>query len=207
MGMLRTIIIAGSAPLQWPREGLRRLQIDAPLPDLIANTLPRPLPGAAQSAWFDDAPSLLRAHDAAHLDAFIAAGPYRLVVREHVLFAGTTTTTPNGGVKLMSFFRRKSGMDVAAFEDYWRHRHGPIVARTPHLRRYVQSHLVPDHRRTATPPFCDGLTELWFDSLADFTAGWASPAMQQEQFTDSAAFIGEGDMHSVTTIVQAQGEA
>jgi uncharacterized protein (TIGR02118 family) len=205
--MLRTIIIAGTPPLQWPHEGLRRLQIDVPLPDAIANTLPRPLPGTAQSAWFDDAPSLLRGHDTARLDAFIAAGSHRLVVREHVLFAGTTASTPNGGVKLMSFFCRKPGMDVAAFEDYWRHRHGPIVARTPHLRRYVQSHLVPEHRRAATPPFCDGLTELWFDSLADFTDGWASPAMQQEQFTDSAAFIGEGVMHSVTMIKNAWGDA
>jgi uncharacterized protein (TIGR02118 family) len=46
------------------------------------------------------------------------------------------------------FITRKPGIDEAEFHRYWREVHGPIAARIPQLRRYVQSHRVPAPRAT-----------------------------------------------------------
>jgi uncharacterized protein (TIGR02118 family) len=54
---------------------------------------------------------------------------------------------------------------------YWRDVHGPIAAKTPGLRKYVQDHA------TAAPEGdlrFGGIAELWFDSREEFQSAMAS---------------------------------
>jgi len=43
-------------------------------------------------------------------------------------------------VKVITFIKRKAGMPVEEFQDYWRSRHPAVVTRLPGVHRYVQSH-------------------------------------------------------------------
>jgi uncharacterized protein (TIGR02118 family) len=78
-------------------------------------------------------------------------------------------------IKLMYCITRKEGMNVEDFQRYWRDTHGPIAARIPGLRRYVQCHTLPDtYDSTSVPPY-DGAAELWWDDLESMRAAFSSP--------------------------------
>ncbi len=83
-------------------------------------------------------------------------------------------------LKLVSVIRRKPGMDVDAFQTYWRATHGPIVCRLPGLRRYIQS---PTLRSgyARRQPAADGIAELWFDDSAALRALQGSPQLAAVQ--------------------------
>jgi len=78
--------------------------------------------------------------------------------------------------KIVYCVRRKPGMSVAEFQDYWLHTHGPLVrqhAAALNIRRYIQTHTVHQglteamvKSRNGPEPF-DGIAELWYDSEAD----------------------------------------
>jgi len=74
--------------------------------------------------------------------------------------------------KVIYVLHRRADMDPGEFRRYWRDVHGPIAARMPGLRRYVQDYPLPDSSRI--PP-CDGIAELWFDSPEEMQAAFASP--------------------------------
>ncbi len=104
-------------------------------------------------------------------------------------------------IKLVYVITRRADLSAEAFYDYWLNRHGPLVgaqAKALRLRKYVQSHLL-DHPsnegmravRGMLPPV-DGITEVWWDSLEDLQAAYATPegaASGAILAQDEAAFI------------------
>jgi len=68
---------------------------------------------------------------------------------------------------------RKPDMSVADFQAYWHDVHGPIAARMPGLKGYLQMHAQPDARGDAPP--CDGIAQLTFDGADEMKAAFASP--------------------------------
>ena len=72
----------------------------------------------------------------------------------------------------MGLLTRKEGMSVADFQRYWRDIHGPlVVAELTGMRRYVQSHALPETYARPTPPAWDGIAKAWFDSLEAYPPG------------------------------------
>lgn len=71
------------------------------------------------------------------------------------------------------------------FRRYWRDAHGPIAAKLPGLRKYLQNHALPGPDGT-DPPF-DGLTEVWFDDTESFLQAVESPE-GTAAFEDAANF-------------------
>lgn len=75
---------------------------------------------------------------------------------------------------------RRPDLTPDAFDTHWRERHGPLAARLPGLRRYVQNRVVDasqlaiDHARGDWS--IDGFSQLWFDDLAAMHAAAKSPA-------------------------------
>jgi uncharacterized protein (TIGR02118 family) len=67
-------------------------------------------------------------------------------------------------------------MDRADFRRHWREAHGPLLMKIPTMRRYAQSHVVPDPSQPE--PACDGVAEMWFDSVTAFQEALASPEGQ-----------------------------
>ena len=91
-------------------------------------------------------------------------------------------------VKALSFFKRKPGMSVEAFQAYWRTRHPEVVVKLPGIRRYVQSHTLRSGYRKGEPVH-DGIAEIWFDDTRAMralagTAAYAAVEADEAQFID-----------------------
>ena len=78
--------------------------------------------------------------------------------------------------KVLITVHKRADMGTEEFRRYWRETNGPIVAKVPGLRRYIQDHVLPDPSGV-NPPY-DGIAELWFDSPEAFQAGLGSPEGQ-----------------------------
>ncbi|MBI3303844.1 MAG: EthD domain-containing protein [Deltaproteobacteria bacterium] len=185
------------APLALRITSLRRYVQSHRLPQQIPNFTAAPYEGVAE-VWFDNLETTMRMRDSPeYLEGafkdepnFIdVPGLTRLVTRENVVVAGPTFAKDTPTVKGLFLVKRKRGMSVAEFQDYWRTRHAPLVPRTPHLLRYVQCHVLPEMYEADTPPAYDGVAELWWPDLAKFQESWASPELQVEQFNDTRNFV------------------
>jgi hypothetical protein len=90
------------------------------------------------------------------------------------------------GIKLFAFSRRRQGVTLEEFQQYWEGVHARQIADEPslrrHVRRYELNHRLPeDYDRDRFRPEgagagWDGAAVLWFDSPADFEAMQAEPA-------------------------------
>src|SRR5215467_3620989 len=101
-------------------------------------------------------------------------------------------------VKALSFFKRKQGMTVEAFQAYWRASHPEVVVKLPGLRRYAQSHTLPSGYRKGEPIY-DGIAEVWFDDTAAMRALAGTPIYQAVR-ADEAKFIDHATMGLIVTV-------
>lgn len=79
----------------------------------------------------------------------------------------------------MGLLQRRPDLSPEDFGRHWRDVHGPLAARLPGLLRYHQNHLCAPIALAGIPrgdwPL-DGISELWFDPVADMRALAATPA-------------------------------
>lgn len=101
-------------------------------------------------------------------------------------------------VKLVYCITRKPEMSIEEFQRHWREVHGPIAARIPGLRRYVQSHVLPETYGGHRPVAYDGVAELWFDSLAAWEEARRSPEVRAA-IEDERNFIDHSRVFSILT--------
>ena len=103
-------------------------------------------------------------------------------------------------VKLIYCITRKPGLSIDEFQRYWRETHGPIAARLPGLRRYVQCHVLPElyDRPSAEGPAYDGAAELWFDDLDALREAMRSPEVQAAR-EDERNFIDHSKVFAIVT--------
>jgi uncharacterized protein (TIGR02118 family) len=102
-------------------------------------------------------------------------------------------------VKLIYCISKKTALSVEEFQHYWRETHGPIAARIPGLRRYVQCHTAPATYGGRTAPGFDGAAELWFDDLEAMRAAMGTPEVQAA-LEDEKNFIDHSRVASFVTI-------
>ncbi|MGH7864387.1 MAG: EthD family reductase, partial [Candidatus Binataceae bacterium] len=91
-------------------------------------------------------------------------------------------------VKAIYFIKRKPGMELGAFREYWLNQHAAVVRTVPALRRYVQSHTLDSGYRRGEPIY-DGVAELWYDDTATMRRIAATPqsraaAADDQKFLD-----------------------
>ena len=102
-------------------------------------------------------------------------------------------------IKITFCLARLPNLSREQFQSYWREIHAPLVAARAELlriRRYVQSHTLPDQAFAALaasragPPAYDGVAELWWDRIEDLASD--DPAARQaglELLEDERRFI------------------
>jgi len=100
-------------------------------------------------------------------------------------------------VKVLTFIKRKPGMLVDEFQTYWRTRHPDVVTRLPGIRRYVQSHALPESYAKREPAY-DGIAEVWADDTDALRAMTRSP-VHPELLADEARFIDRAKMGIIVT--------
>lgn len=153
--------------------------------------------------WFDDVQAM---RDLADSKAYAAVAADEanfidpesrvfLLTEEHVIKDGPI---PEDGVKNIEFIHRKPGMEVEAFQRYWREVHGPIAAEIPVLRRYVQSHVRLGGYRDGRRPVYDGLPITWFDSTADMRVSATTEAFKTTM-ADEPNFLAEEEIPIIIT--------
>jgi uncharacterized protein (TIGR02118 family) len=72
--------------------------------------------------------------------------------------------------KAMILLTRRDDMTHAEFAGWWLREHHPLASTLPRLRRMVFNVVDAGGEEVAV----DGISELWFDSQADFEAAYAS---------------------------------
>src|SRR5438046_7405192 len=100
-------------------------------------------------------------------------------------------------VKVLTFIKRKSGMPVDEFQTYWRTEHPKVVTRLPGIRRYVQSHVLPESYAKREPVY-DRIAEVWADDTDAFRAMTKS-AVHPDLIADEAQFIDRAQMGVIVT--------
>lgn len=94
--------------------------------------------------------------------------------------------------KAMILLKRRDGLSLEAFAHWWLHTHAPLAADLPKVRG-VHFNLVDGDGSGAF----DGVSELWFDSRADFDAAYTS-AHGQAVAADSIANVSRRERVFVT---------
>ncbi len=96
-------------------------------------------------------------------------------------------------IKLTFCLKRKPGLSLEEFQDYWRNNHAPLVAGFKDvlgIRRYVQCHGRPSDADAPlrasrasslenAPAIYDGVAELWFDSFEALAANSENEAARE----------------------------
>src|SRR5258708_3836753 len=87
--------------------------------------------------------------------------------------------------------RRRDDLDLATFQKHWLDPHGPLTAKLPRCRRYVQNHIldVPGTNALARALRIDGIPQLAFDTPEDRLAAHGSPELKACD-QDSQRFVG-----------------
>jgi uncharacterized protein (TIGR02118 family) len=101
-----------------------------------------------------------------------------VVATERIVLDGETKPEM---VKLLAIASRHPGLSHEEFFDHWFNVHGPLGAKVPGLRRYVQNHgIVEAHAvlRGLREVTHDGWSELWFDDLDSLRRAMATPEWQ-----------------------------
>jgi hypothetical protein len=86
-------------------------------------------------------------------------------------------------IKLVYIVKKRADISEKDFHEYWLKTHGPLVrgfAKSMRAKKYVQSHTVFEdagkqirNTRPGMKETYDGITEVWWDTLEDFSSGGA----------------------------------
>jgi uncharacterized protein (TIGR02118 family) len=174
--------------------GLRRYVQNHVLPTAYARG--EPLFDGVAEAWFDDVDAMRRLAPSAEYRAVRADEPsfldvpaMRVLLTDEV--AIVDGAAPAGSLLLIAFLTRRPGISPEAFQRHWRETHGPLVARVPGVRRYVQSHArLGGYSAGRTPPF-DGVPFAWFDDSAALRSADAGPDFARVR-ADEPSFLTAG---------------
>jgi uncharacterized protein (TIGR02118 family) len=160
--------------------------------------------GVAETVW-DDLETLRRLQRSPELAAILAdeANLMDLGTRAEIL-ADTVVMLDGevapGAITVFAGETRRPDLTPEAFGAYWRDVHAPIGLDLPGMRRYVQHHAVPALYAKGRQPAFDGVAQVWFDDVASFRSGMASPigaALAQ----DGPNFLSGTTFSICTTIV------
>ena len=78
-------------------------------------------------------------------------------------------------IKLIALLKRKQGLSREAFEHRWLHEHTKLSGKLPGLRGYrinIANEYQPEG--IGAEPVYDGTAELWWDSVEEMEASFAS---------------------------------
>jgi uncharacterized protein (TIGR02118 family) len=117
-----------------------------------------------------------------------------LMTTDRVIVDGPQTSNL---IKMVFQLKRRPGMSLADFRKYWLEVHGPIVAKLPGLRRYVQCHTVDAAYQYAEPKW-DGVAQLWVDDASAMRKMVESKEFTEGSWPDAAKFI---DMNTISSFI------
>ena len=109
--------------------------------------------------------------------------------------------------KILLFMKRKPGMSVAAFRDYYETKHVPLAQKySSGITRYIRRYLDPQpHPETGTGelPY-DVVTELWFEDERVFKGALAymTNTIMPDEITADEANLFDRSSFKIATVVE-----
>jgi uncharacterized protein (TIGR02118 family) len=102
-------------------------------------------------------------------------------------------------IKCFALLPKKPGISDEQFHRHWREVHAPFALRITSLRRYVQSHRIPQQISTFPPPPYEGAAEVWYDDLDAALQMRQSPEYREGAFLDEPNFIDQAGLRWLAT--------
>ena len=172
-----TILSGYRRPTPPPFDGVEEVRFDSKADLTAMETTPGGISALADLSNFVDTERLKR-----------------IVTEEIVIKPGAIH---EGMVKNIEFGAPKPGMSTEQFHDYWRNIHGPIAAKIPVIKRYVQSHTLMSEYDKEEPPAYDGVAETWFEDTAAMRQGATTPEYAATR-ADEVNFLAEDSPFIIT---------
>jgi uncharacterized protein (TIGR02118 family) len=159
---------------------------------------PAPTHDGASIIWVEDFPTLTAAiatpaWQAAVVDGVSGVyGGRQLYAEEMPIAVAEEKVVVDGPthklmLKAIWTGRRHPDMTIEAFRDHWLHIHGPLAARVPGVRRYVQNHPILEAGAYEAATH-DGWAEVWFDDLDAVRTAMASEEWERVQADGASLF-------------------
>jgi uncharacterized protein (TIGR02118 family) len=111
--------------------------------------------------------------------------------------------------KILLFMKRRPGMSVEDFRDYYETRHAPLALTKPtRMSRYVRRYLDPQpHPETGSGelPY-DVITELWFDDEASFrgTLDYITTSLMPDDIVADELNLFDRTSFRIATVVERE---
>lgn len=112
--------------------------------------------------------------------------------------------------KILLFMKRRPGLSLEAFQDYYENHHVPLAMKyTSGLARYVRRYLTPH----PNPEFgeagelaYDVITELWFDDEATFrgTVDYLSTSVMPDEIVEDEKNLFDRPKIRMATVVERE---
>jgi uncharacterized protein (TIGR02118 family) len=112
--------------------------------------------------------------------------------------------------KILLLMKRRPGMTVAAFRDYYENRHVPLCAKysggvTRYIRRFLDPQNHPETGPAGELPY-DVITELWFDNEATFTAtlAYITTSIMPDEVVEDEKNLFDRSSFRIATVVECE---
>ncbi|MET0270903.1 MAG: EthD domain-containing protein [Sphingomonas sp.] len=112
--------------------------------------------------------------------------------------------------KILLFMKRRPGMSMEAFEDYYERTHAPLALEhgggmTRYVRRYLTPHPNPDSGESGELPY-DVVTELWFEDERIYRAAvrYISTAIMPDAVVEDEARLFDRARIRMATVTERE---
>lgn len=112
--------------------------------------------------------------------------------------------------KILLFMKRRPGMSMEAFQDYYENHHAPLCMKysqgvSRYMRRFLTPHPNPETGETGELPY-DVITELWFEDEATFkgTVQYLSTAIMPDDVVADEKQLFDRPKLRMATVVERE---
>ena len=112
--------------------------------------------------------------------------------------------------KILLFMKRRPGMTLEAFRDYYENHHAPLCAKYSsgvgrYVRRFLTPHPNPETGESGELPF-DVITELWFEDEATFrgTVKYLSTSIMPDEVVEDEKRLFDRPKLRMATIIECE---
>jgi uncharacterized protein (TIGR02118 family) len=112
--------------------------------------------------------------------------------------------------KILLLMKRKPGMSVEAFRDYYENNHVPLCSKYPsrairYIRRFIDPLPHPETGPYDNPPY-DVITELWFDDEAAFkqTVAYLTTSIMPDEVVEDEKKFFDRSSFRIATVTECE---